>query len=76
MMTLLIYALGVYLGCCWLWGVYMAVRLYTGRRMRRIMRGESSRRRALRPITTNQSVETEQPVSPRTAETLAESRAA
>lgn len=47
-MTVMLYILAVYVGVCWLWGMYMAIRLYTGRRITRLLRGRGIRPRLTR----------------------------
>lgn len=37
-MTWLLYVLGAYLGACYLWAMYLVVRLYTGKRLRVLLR--------------------------------------
>jgi hypothetical protein len=74
-MTVLIYVLGIYLAVCWLWGLYLAVRLYTGRRLSRVIRGQGVGARIVRPLTTPDTDAT-RPASARAAEAIAESRAA
>lgn len=50
-MTVLLYVLATYVAVCWLWGLYLAVRVYTGRRVRHIMRSRAARARLLpKPI--------------------------
>ncbi len=38
-MTWLLYVFGVYLAACYLWAMYLAVRLYTGKRLRVLLFG-------------------------------------
>jgi hypothetical protein len=49
-MTPLLYLLGAYVAVCWLWGLYLAIRLYTGRRMSHLMRGRHARSGPIRPL--------------------------
>jgi len=49
-MTPLLYVLGVYVAVCWLWGLYLAIRLYTGRRMSHLMHGRHARSGPVRPL--------------------------
>lgn len=74
MTIVLLYVLATYLAVCWLWGLYLAVRLYTGRRFSRLLRGQGIRRRAIHPLTTTDAPPA-QPAT-RTAEAIAKSRAA
>ena len=48
MTTVLLYVLGAYVAVCWLWGIYLAVRLYTGRRVWQLVRGRGIRPRLTR----------------------------
>jgi hypothetical protein len=75
-MTALLYVLLAYLAVCWLWGLYLAVRLYTGRRLTRLLRGQSIRARAIHPLTREAQGPQTQPATARTAQALAKSRAA
>lgn len=47
-MSFLFTVLAAYIAVCWLWGIYMAVRLYTGRRASRLLRGRGMRARITR----------------------------
>jgi len=47
-MSVLLSILIVYVAVCWLWGMYMAVRLYSGRRLSRLLRGSGVRTRITR----------------------------
>jgi len=49
-MTPLLYLLGAYVAVCWLWGLYLAIRLYTGRRMSHLMHGKHTRSGPIRPL--------------------------
>ncbi len=73
-MTVLIYILAVYLAVCWVWGLYLAVRLYTGRRLSRLLRGQGIRPRLIHSLTSTDAP----PAQPATAraEAVAKSRAA
>lgn len=73
-MTVLLYVLAAYVAVCWLWGLYLAMRLYTGRRLSHLMRGRGVRTALIRPTTTG----TPQPADAaiRAAEALAKSKAA
>lgn len=72
-MTVLIYILAAYLAVCWLWGLYLVARLYTGRRLSRLLRGQGIRPRLIRPLSTTDAP----PAQPATAtEAIAKSRAA
>lgn len=75
MMTILLYAFVTYVAVCWLWGLYLAIRMYTGRRLMRLMQGTGVRTRKIRPITSSGPNPSE-PVTTRAAEALAKSRAA
>lgn len=83
MAMVLIYVLGAYLAVCWLWGIYLAIRLYAGRRVGRVMRGQGLGPRVVRPIrstprTTPGStlVVTSDSAGGHASETVRESRAA
>ncbi len=76
-MSILIYVLAAYLAVCWLWGIYLAVRLYAGRRVGRVVRGQGLGPRIVRPLTASvdtNSKATDRPAT--TAKPIAESRAA
>lgn len=86
-MAILIYVLVTYVAVCWFWGLYLAVRLYTGRRLTRLMQGQTVRQRKIRPLTQNPTPPGSpgnpgnpgtpaQPVTTRAAQALAGSRAA
>ena len=77
-MQILVYILVTYVAVCWLWGLYLAIRLYTGRRLTRLMQGSGVRERKTRPISTTGGgiSDTTQPATTRAAEALAKSRAA
>ena len=75
MMTVLIYVLAIYLAVCWIWGLYLAIRLYTGRRLSRLVRGQGSRPRMIHPLTSTDAPPV-QSATARSAEAIAESRAA
>ncbi|MEZ6193344.1 MAG: hypothetical protein R3C45_18895 [Phycisphaerales bacterium] len=77
-MQILLYVFVAYIAVCWLWGLYLAIRLYTGRRLTRLMQGSGVRERKTRPITTTGGGirDTSQPATTRAAEALAKSRAA
>ena len=47
-MTVLLYVLAAYVAVCWLWGMYMVIRLYTGRRISQLVRGRGIRPRLTR----------------------------
>ncbi len=47
-MTVMLYVLAAYVAVCWLWGIYLAVRLYTGRRVMQLVRGRGIRPRMTR----------------------------
>jgi len=49
-MTPLLYLLGAYVAVCWLWGLYLAIRLHTGRRMSRLVRNRHARVGPTRPL--------------------------
>ncbi len=81
MTTVLLGILIVYVAVCWVWGMYMAVRLYSGRRITRLLRGSgvhTRRTRALQQDTRTRTKRT--PGSPGTpeiaSETLARAEAA
>jgi hypothetical protein len=73
-MTVLLYVLAVYVAVCWVWGLYLAVRLYTGRRLSHLMRGRGARTAPVRPTTTDPAPHTSAAV--RAAEAMAKSKAA
>lgn len=77
-MQILLYILVTYVAVCWLWGLYLAIRLYTGRRLTRLMQGGGVRERTTRPITSAAGGirDTSRPATTRAAEALAKSRAA
>jgi len=56
MTTVVMYILGSYVAVCWVWGLYLAVRLYTGRRVWHLVRGRGVRPRMTR--TTHQDTGT------------------
>lgn len=72
-MQILLYVFVTYVAVCWLWGLYLAIRLYTGRRLTRLMQGSGVRERKTRPIVTG---DRSRPATIRAAEALAKSRAA
>jgi len=74
-MTIVLYVLFAYLAVCWLWGLYLAIRLYTGRRLTRLMQGQPARQRKLRPLTRD-NAPSSKPATRRAADALAESQAA
>lgn len=76
MMMILIYVLGAYLFLCWLWGIYLAIRLYAGRRVGRVMRGQGFGPRIIRPIGASDETEVSASRSSYESETITESRAA
>ncbi len=47
-MSFLFTILVAYIAVCWLWGMYMAIRLYSGRRVSRLLRGRGVRARITR----------------------------
>ncbi len=72
-MTVLLYILGAYVAVCWLWGMYLAIRLYTGRRLRHVMQGRAARARLIpKPTLSSQATHAGVPV----ADALAKSKAA
>lgn len=72
MMTALIYVLVAYLAVCWLWGLYLAIRLYSGRRLSRLLQGQGIRPRQSRQLRSTDAP----PTQSATAEAIAKSRAA
>jgi hypothetical protein len=76
-MTVLLYVLAVYVAVCWVWGVYMAVRLYSGRRISRLVRGRGIRPRLTRATHQDTSGVTRPKGAPQIASaTLAKAEAA
>ncbi len=73
-MTVLLYILAAYVAVCWLWGLYLAIRLYTGRRLSQLMRGRGVRTALIRPTATGTPHPADAAV--RAAEALAKSKAA
>ncbi len=76
-MTVLLYILAAYVAVCWLWGMYLAIRLYTGRRISQLVRGRGIRPRLTRAThqdTTNAPRRTDAPQVSRA--TLAKATAA
>ena len=49
-MTPLLYLLVAYVAVCWLWGLYLVIRLYTGRRVSRLLHGRHMRTGPVRPL--------------------------
>jgi hypothetical protein len=72
-MTVLLYVLGTYVAVCWLWGMYLAIRLYTGRRLTRLMQGHSAKSALIRPTATGNPHPTEAAI--RAAKVIAKSKA-
>jgi len=77
-MNVLLGILAVYVAVCWLWGMYMAVRLYSGRRASRLLRGRGVRSRITRATFQDNRTRTKRvPGTPQIAsETLAKAEAA
>ena len=73
-MTPLLYLLGTYVVVCWLWGLYLAIRLYTGRRMSRLLRNRHARSGPIRPLSQNAPSATDADLTP--AQAARESQAA
>lgn len=59
MLNALLIVLGVYLAACYAYGMYLAVRLFTGRRLRQTAMGTPNRR-LVRPLSPSASA----PVGP------------
>lgn len=59
MMQALLIALGVYVSACYVYGMYLAVRLFTGRRLRQTAMGTANRQ-LIRPLSPSASA----PVGP------------
>jgi len=76
-MTVLMYVLGAYLAACWLWGIYLVIRLYAGRRIGRVLKGHGLGPRIIRPLNpTSSTPPPPTPVTRKPAEPVAGSRAA
>ncbi len=76
-MTVLLYVLAAYVAVCWLWGMYLAIRLYSGRRISRLVRGRGIRPRLTRTTHQDTSNSTRPKGTPQIASaTLAKAEAA
>ncbi|MCC6682967.1 MAG: hypothetical protein IT445_18870 [Phycisphaeraceae bacterium] len=66
-MTWLLYVFGVYLAACYGWAIYLAVRLYTGKRLRVLLFGGRGRQGTGVELETPQETTTAAPTHRRQA---------
>ncbi len=76
MMTILLYGAIAYLLVCWLWGMYVAIRLYSGRRVSRLLQGAGIKERRKRGVPASAASGYASSVAEGPEDQLAESRAA